>query len=254
MAINISDATKGVLVGVDKVHWAKLVRDEESIVQYDNPISLENARSMSVSGNATLSSFYGDNKPVIISKGEGEHAIAFEKADLGIEEQAIILGHSIDNVGGIIASSTDTPPYGAIGGRMTKSNGAYRLFWCFKGIFVEPDLKVQTNEGTPNFQPATINGTFIDRKADGAWRYMIDTDSENYTEAFGNSFFTKGFLETLVNINTVYTQPAEFKVVDTKPTASNAKPGVIYYVSTGADLGKAFYTTGTAIKEITPIA
>jgi len=169
-------------VGVDKLHYAKLTQDDSSGAEYDSAVSVENVTNISLNFNTEFSTFFADDGPRESYTQMGEVEAAITVADLTGEQYAELLGADQDDDGIVDLKTTDSPPEVAIGFRSRKSNGEYRYVWLMKGTFGVPDSEYQTQEGSINFQPQTINGRFVARTYDNKVFRRLDSDDESYDE------------------------------------------------------------------------
>ena len=117
----------------------------------------------------------------------GKIDVEINKAELTPENKADLLGHAIDDNGGVVYGDSDVPPWVAIGFRTLKSNGNYRYVWLYKGKFTDPEDNNETKGDSINFQTDTISGQFvklnnqvtIGTKLVRLWKYELDGDSED---------------------------------------------------------------------------
>lgn len=184
-----------VVIGVDKVHYALLLTDAVGAkATYSSPKQLPGAISANINPNGSSETLFADNGPFETASTIGRIELALNVADLSLDEQAVLLGSTINN-GILIRKGSDTPPWLAIGFRSLKSNGKYRYTWLAKGKFTPPEQNNETKGDSINFQTPTINGSFVQRESDQEWERHIDEDSENFTPTMASNWFKNPFGE-----------------------------------------------------------
>ena len=143
--------------------------------------------SININPNASQETLFADDGPMDTATTLGKVDVAINKAELTTENKADLLGHEVDENGGIAYADSDVPPWVAIGFRTLKSNGKYRYVWLYKGKFTDPEDNNETKGDSINFQTDTINGQFvklnnqvtINGKLKRLWKYEIDGDNTN---------------------------------------------------------------------------
>ena len=79
----------------------------------------------------------------------------------------MIFGNNIDDNGVLIRTSTDKPPYFAVGFKSEKSNGKFRFVWLYKVRAKPLTENYATKEGTTiNRQTGEVEWTAIKRTHD----------------------------------------------------------------------------------------
>lgn len=176
-------------VGVSKLYYAVCTSDTVDGVTYGTPARLQKVASVDVKTGANTATFYADNGPAETATALGEITVDISLGDLTLDEQAILLGHSI--VGGVLQKHVDdTAPYIALMFEGLKSNGKKRFKKLLKGQFSEPDDSYKTKADKPEFQPMSITGKFVRRDYDGLWDKTADEDSIDYVASIGTNWYT----------------------------------------------------------------
>lgn len=194
------------LVGLDMFYYAIMDLATET---YNTPVAVANAVSMSISPNSDIATFFADDGPREVHSQIGEVDVSIQVADLPPADYAALIG--ADYAAGIIDFDVEaTAPEVAIGFRAKKSNGAYRYMWLSKGKFGIPNMEHQTQEGTVNFQPQTINGKFVARERDDLVFRRIDSDDVLVAVDLPGAWFTDPDVVTaLAAITMVSVLPAD---------------------------------------------
>lgn len=169
-----------VKIGMKDLYYAKLTKDDVTGVTYESPTLISGAISAKISPKSDTQTLYADDGAFETVTQLGEIDIEIEVADLPLQVQAALLGHTVTN-GVLEAKNSDVAPYVAIGWRSLKSNGKYRYYWLLKGKFELPDEEAQTKEDKAKFQTAKIKGTFMARIYDGKYKLVGDEDEQSFS-------------------------------------------------------------------------
>lgn len=178
-----------VEIGLKDVYYALLTADPKGgTPTYAAPVALVGAISANINPNTNSETLYADDGPYEVATSLGGITLELNVADLDLDQQAALLGHTV--TGGVLKRiSTDVPPWLAIGFKSIKSNGKYRYTWLAKGKFAQPEQKHETKGDAINFQTPMATGTFVKRDADDEWERHIDEDHVDYVDQ-GATWFT----------------------------------------------------------------
>ncbi|MMZ45261.1 hypothetical protein D3C76_169850 [compost metagenome] len=185
----------GVPIGLSNLVYAKLIPDTDikgGTASYETPVNIPGAISANVNPNASSETLFADDGPYETATTIGQIALELNVADLGLEAQADLLGHTIQG-GILIRKSSDIPPWVAVGFKSLKSNGKYRYTWLGKGKFGLPEQANQTKGDSVNWNTPTISGSFVKRDSDDEWERHIDEDSVDYIPSLGANWFNNPF-------------------------------------------------------------
>jgi phi13 family phage major tail protein len=185
---------KGVAIGLADLHYALLVTDPApgGVATYETPVRIPGVISANVNPNSSNGTLFADNGPYETASSIGEISLELNVADLPMEVQAVLFGHSI--VGGVmLRKSTDIPPWVAIGFRSLKSDGTWRYTWLDKGKFSLPEQSNQTKGDSVEFQTPTTSGSFVKRDCDDEWERHIDEDYVDYAPIMGSEWFNSPY-------------------------------------------------------------
>lgn len=176
-------------IGLKDVYYAKLLTDPVGgTPTYEAPVRLVGAISANVNPNTSTSTLFADDGPYDAATTMGEITLELGLADLPMAAQAALLGHTYS--GGILKkSSSDVPPYVAIGYRSLKSDGTYRYMWLNKGKFAALEEEYQTKGDSVEFKTPTIKGAFVKRDSDGEWERMADESDAAFTADLKAAWF-----------------------------------------------------------------
>ena len=173
-------------IGVSNFHFAVMTTEDttKAAPEYDAPVSAPGLMSLNINPNSSIDTLFADDGPFESASTIGKVEVEIQKNYLATSEKATLLGKSVDSNGGLIYSSTDTPPWVAIGFKSLKSNGKYRYCWLYKGKFQDPEDNNETKGDSINWQSDTITGNFVRLKYEytigsekkAPYKYEIDED------------------------------------------------------------------------------
>lgn len=187
--------SKGTIIGLRNLVYAKMLTDPpygQGQATYETPKLIAGAISVNINANASTETLFADDGPFETATTIGQIEVELNVADLPLEIQAELLGHTYEN-GVLIRRAGDVPPWVAIGFKSLKSNGKYRYTWLAKGKFGIPEQNNQTKGDSIEFQTPTIVGSFVKRECDDEWERHIDEDDENFTPEMALNWFNNPY-------------------------------------------------------------
>ena len=174
-------------IGCDNLVYAIMKTEDtpSAAPVYDKPVAAPGVISVNINPNTSQETLFADDGPYDTATTLGKVEVEINKAELTSENKSDLLGHAIDEKGGVVYSDSDVPPWVAIGFRTLKSNGKYRFVWLYKGKFTDPEDNNETKGDSINFQTDTIKGQFvklsnqvtIGGSPKRLWKYEMDADS-----------------------------------------------------------------------------
>lgn len=121
-------------VGLKNVVIAPLTSDTAEEHTYGPLQLMAGAIDASITpNNADPDKQYADDIEFDVLYPDPELSFKTKMADVPLQIQEMIFGNQIDDNGVLIRTSTDKPPYFAVGFKSEKSNGSYRYVWLYKG-------------------------------------------------------------------------------------------------------------------------
>jgi phi13 family phage major tail protein len=181
-------------VGLSDLHYAVLTADTAGNIAYDTPVKIPGAIEVTINPNTSTETLFADNGPMETASTLGEIEVEVNVADLPLDAQKVLFGHTVGSDGVLLRKGADAPPFVAIGFKSLKSNGKYRYVWLTKGKFGLPELNSKTKEDSIEFQTPTVSASFVKREADDVWMATGDEDDVAFTTAA--EWFTQVFGET----------------------------------------------------------
>lgn len=181
-----------VQIGLANVVFADLTEDPafgEGQAAYGAPVKIPGGIAANVNPNASSETLFADDGPYETASTIGQIQLSLNVADLPLELQAKLFGHTLNEAGVLIRKGNDQPPWVAVGFKSLKSNGKYRYTWLAKGKFSLPEQTNETKGDTVAFQTPTTTGTFVKRSCDDEWERHIDEDSTLFTPGQASTWF-----------------------------------------------------------------
>lgn len=118
-------------------------------------------------------------------------------ADLPLTIQELIFGNKIDDNGVLIRTSTDKPPYFAVGFKSEKSNHTFRFVWLYKVRAKPVTESYATKEGTTvTRQTGEVEWTAIKRTHDNQYQAVADEGENGFTAEKGAAFLQSVYTPT----------------------------------------------------------
>ena len=186
-------------IGVSNFHYAIMTTEDTLTTPptYDAVKSAPGIMSININPNASVDTLFADDGPFETATTIGQVEVEVQKNNLSTENKADLLGKTIDTKGGLISSSTDIPPWVAVGFRSLKSNGKYRYCWLYKGKFQDPEDNNETKGDSINWQSDTITGNFVrlvyeqtyQGRTIAPYKYEMDEDDEDIDTATIEGWF-----------------------------------------------------------------
>jgi len=195
-----------VQIGVDNLYYAICTSDTSSGVAYGTPVAIPGAIKIGVDPAGSVEVLYADDGPAEAASVVGAIKVSLNIKDLDLPTQAALLGHTV--AGGVmVQKTTDQPPDVAILFRARKSNGKYRYVKLLKGKFTVPKTDYETREEKIKWQTPTIEGSFLRREYDQAYKKIGDEDHVDWVAETGTNWFTT--VESVPTALTITPVPAD---------------------------------------------
>lgn len=178
------------LIGLKNFYYAPITEDPDGgQTTYGTPKKIGNAVSVDINPTVNKSQLYGDDMAVATATSLGEIAMSVETTDIPLEDQAVLLGANYDSVNNtIISKSSDVAPYVGLAFESEKHDGGIRCVKLLKGKFAPSQETINTKGENLEFQVPKIDGTFVARQSDGAWKKIKDFAAGASTASWYTSF------------------------------------------------------------------
>ena len=165
-------------VGLKNLYYAALSSDTSSGATYGTPVKIAGAVSVDINPSVNFATLYGDDAPFAADSSMSEITVTIESCDLTLEDQAALLGHTVNSTTKQMeAKASDTAPYVALLFEAKKHNGNTRYVKLLKGKFAPTQETMQTKGESVTYTTPRLEGRFVAREYDGAWKRVADSDN-----------------------------------------------------------------------------
>lgn len=163
-------------IGLRNFYYAKMTVEDTATTAatYDTPKRVAGINSIDINPTVNKATLYGDDMALATASSLGEIAVTIDVADLPLEDQAALLGHTIVD-GVMVSKGSDSAPYVAIMFESEKHNGETRYVKLLKGKFSESQETTNTRGESISYQIPKITASFVARANDSAWKKTQDT-------------------------------------------------------------------------------
>lgn len=176
------------LVGLKNFYYATVTADSGSSTTYGTMTKLGNAVSVDINPTINRTNLYGDDMAVATDISFGEITVSIETTDVPLKDQAILLGHTYDSTtSALTAKSSDVAPYVGLAFESQKHDGGIRCVKLYKGKFAPSQETINTKGDQLNYQTPKLDGTFVARQSDGAWKAIKDVVATAGTSSWYSS-------------------------------------------------------------------
>ena len=183
------------LVGLKNIHYAKVTADTApdgstaGSTTYGALKKIGNAVSVDINPTVNKASLFGDDMAVATAIGLTEVTVTLETTDIPLEDLAILLGNKYDETTGkLLSKGSDVAPYVGIAFESEKHNGGIRCVKLLKGRFAPSQETINTKNDNFEYQVPKIEGTFVARQSDSAWKEIKDVAEGESTDDWYATF------------------------------------------------------------------
>lgn len=186
-------------VGLKNVVIAPLMTDTTEGHTYGDLQLMAGAIDASITpNNADPDKQYADDIEFDVLYPDPELSFKTKMADIPLIIQEKIFGNQIDDNGVLIRTSTDKPPYYAVGFMSEKSNGKFRYVWLYKVRAKPVTENYSTKAGTTiTRQTGEIEWTAIKRTHDNRYQAVADEGENGFTAEKGATFLQSVYEPTI---------------------------------------------------------
>ena len=185
-------------IGLKNVVIAPLVTDTEETLTYGDLQLMAGAIEASITPDSTdPDKQYADDVEFSVIYPDPELTFKTKMADIPLAIQEMIFGNEIDDNGVLVRTSTDQPPYFAVGFKSEKSDNTYRYVWLFKVRAKPVTENYATREGTSiTRQTGEVEWTAIKRTHDNRYQAVADEGQNGFTAEKAATFLTSVYTPT----------------------------------------------------------
>lgn len=144
-------------VGLDKLHYAIVSKDDATAYTAGEPAFLAPAGTAKTSSSTSIQIQYADDGVFDSSSDEGETKVEIEVTNVPLSLAALLTGKTYNTTNGMfIDGSAGNAPECALSFRSLKSNGKYRYIQYLKGKFSLADEDFETKKETKDPKSAKL--------------------------------------------------------------------------------------------------
>ena len=193
-------ANEAPRIGLDEVHIAEVIRDDENGIVYGTPMALKGAVNATVNPNSDVATDYGDNGVFFVTNNRGNTEMNLELIDVDSSVLAQMLGQR--KVNGItVESPLDQSPAFAVGFRVwiageKDGEKRYQFFWYAKGKFSVPETGGSTKTESIEFGHINLTAQFAQTIFNG----VICTHARSDDDAVSASIIQNWFNAPIVSV------------------------------------------------------
>lgn len=175
-------------IGVSKFYYGLQTTEDEasSAAVYETPVAIPGLVSIEVTPTSNTATLYADNGPYETSSSLGSVDVSIDLADLPLNDQAALLGHTVTS-GKMDKKASDTPPYTAVMFEFLMANGKKRCVKLYKGKFALPTESGNTRGENVEFQTTQISASFVQLKNNQMYESVQDFDADASTDNWYSS-------------------------------------------------------------------
>ena len=198
MASPTASPTVAYTIGLKNLVIATLTEDTEEKLTYGELQLVAGAIEASISPeNSDPDVQYADDIEFDVVYPDPELTFTTRMADIPLAIQEMVFGNKIDDNGVLIRSSTDKPPYFAVGFKSEKTNHKFRYVWLYKVRATPITENYQTKEGTTmTRQTGEVSWTAIKRTHDNQYQAVADEDENGFTAEKAAKFLDSVYTPT----------------------------------------------------------
>lgn len=185
-------ASNKVKFGLEEVYYAKATKAEDGIINYEKPVAINGAVSLSLDNNAEATNFYADDKIYFTALGAKSYSGTLTMALVPDSFKIDIMGQHKDANGALIESEDDTfSPFALM--FSVKGDQHKRRTVLYNNTVTAPSIGSQTTEDSTEVQTEELNITSSARETDGKVQATLELNDSNATQF--NSFFESVYEE-----------------------------------------------------------
>lgn len=180
-------------IGISNFHYSKMNTEDTATSDpvYGQAVKVPGMVSINVETESNTAELYADNMLYEVATSQGKVNVSLDLADLPMDVQADLLGHTYDDTAHtLIKRSSDVPPYVAIQFEFLMGNGKKRCVTLYKGKFAIPAQAGQTKGENVEFQTSSITASFAALKGGAKNKEKWEHDQDFDVAASTDSYYT----------------------------------------------------------------
>lgn len=161
-----------VIKNIRKLYVSVITAEAAGVPTYGPMKYVPGLREITVSPSVEQGDFYAEGTLSETESAFSKCDVSINVSDLAPADYKTLTGAVAATEGGYIDNANDEAPYIALHYEKVLSGGIVEYATLFKGKLSKPEDNASTAEGSPNYQPKTLAGTFM-ALGNGDWRYVI---------------------------------------------------------------------------------
>lgn len=171
-----------VIKNIKKLYYSVITAETNGVPTYGTMKYLPALREITVTPNSEKGEHYAEGGLWETETSFSKADVSINVSDLPVEHYIALTGAKASASGGFIDNAGDEAPYIAIHYEKVLSGGVIEYATLLKGKLSKPEDKGATSEGSPNYQPKTLTGTFM-AIGNGDWRNVVRSDDTAFVAA-----------------------------------------------------------------------
>ena len=161
-----------VIKNIRKLYVSVITAENAGVPTYGPMKYIPGLREITVTPAVEQGEFYAEGSLAEAESVFSKVDVSINVSDVSPADYITLTGAKAGVAGGFIDNANDEAPYIALHYEKVLSGGIVEYATLFKGKLKKPEDAAQGSEGSPNYQPKTLAGTFM-AIGNGDWRYVI---------------------------------------------------------------------------------
>lgn len=183
-----------VIKNIRKLYVSKIESEVDGVPTYGTMKYIPGLREITVTPGVEQGEFYAEGSLAETESTLSKVEVSVNVSDVAPDDYIFLTGAKASEQGGFIDNANDESPYIALHYEKVLSGGVIEYATLYKGRLSKPEDSAATQEGSPNYQPKSLSGTFM-TIGNGDWRHVVRDNDAKYTEL--DSSFSDGKAYTL---------------------------------------------------------
>lgn len=161
-----------VIKNIRKLYVSVITAEAAGVPTYGTMKYIAGLREITVSPSVEQGDFYAEGTLAETESTFSKVDVSINVSDVAPADYKTLTGAKAAANGGFIDNANDEAPYIALHYEKVLSGGIVEYATLFKGKLSKPEDAASTAEGSPNYQPKTLAGTFM-AIGNGDWRHVV---------------------------------------------------------------------------------
>lgn len=170
-----------VIKNIRKLYVSKIESEVGGVPTYSEMKYIPGLREITVTPGVEQGEFYAEGSLAETESTLSKVEVSVNVSDVAPEDYIFLTGAVAAAEGGYIDNANDESPYIALHYEKILSGGVVEYATLYKGRLSKPEDSAATQEGSPNYQPKSLSGTFM-TIGNGDWRHVVRDNDENFVE------------------------------------------------------------------------